>query len=153
MSRHNGKQINMNTFMQKKETVDRKWYIVDAEGANLGRLATQVATILKGKHKVTYTPHVDCGDYVIVINASKVNLTGKKLSDKMYYNHSRYAGGLRERTAGEMLEKYPEEMVERAVKGMLPHNRLGRAMGKKLFVYRDANHKHEAQKPKALEIN
>ena len=89
MSRHNGKEINMNTFMQKKETVDRKWYIVDAEGANLGRLATQVATILKGKHKVTYTPHVDCGDYVIVINASKVNLTGKKLSDKMYYNHSR----------------------------------------------------------------
>ena len=124
MSRHNGKEINMNTFMQKKETVDRKWYIVDAEGANLGRLATQVATILKGKHKVTYTPHVDCGDYVIVINASKINLTGKKVGDKMYYNHSRYAGGLRERTAGEMLEKYPEEMVERAVKGMLPKGPL-----------------------------
>lgn len=153
MSRHNGKEINMNTFMPKKETVDRKWYIVDAEGANLGRLATQVATILKGKHKVTYTPHVDCGDYVIVINASKINLTGKKLSDKMYYNHSRYAGGLRERTAGEMLEKYPEEMVERAIKGMLPHGPLGRAMGKKLFVYADANHKHEAQKPEALKID
>lgn len=145
MSRHNGKEINMNTFMQKKETVDRKWYIVDAEGANLGRLATQVATILKGKHKVTYTPHVDCGDYVIVINASKINLTGKKLSDKMYYNHSRYAGGLRERTAGEMLEKYPEEMVERAVKGMLPKGPLGRQMFRKLHVYKDANHEQMAQ--------
>lgn len=152
MSRHNGKEINMNTFMQKKETVDRKWYIVDAEGANLGRLATQVATILKGKHKVTYTPHVDCGDYVIVINASKINLTGKKLSDKMYYNHSRYAGGLRERTAGEMLEKYPEEMVERAVKGMLPKGRLGRAMYKKLFVYEGETHPHMAQKPEVLEM-
>ena len=150
MSRHNGKEINMNTFMQKKETVDRKWYIVDAEGANLGRLATQVATILKGKHKVTYTPHVDCGDYVIVINASKINLTGKKLSDKMYYNHSRYAGGLRERTAGEMLEKYPEEMVERAVKGMLPKGPLGRSMYTKLFVYAGPEHKHAAQKPEAL---
>ena len=150
MSRHNGKEINMNTFMQKKETVDRKWYIVDAEGANLGRLATQVATILKGKHKVTYTPHVDCGDYVIVINASKINLTGKKLSDKMYYNHSRYAGGLRERTAGEMLEKYPEEMVERAVKGMLPKGPLGREMYTKLFVYAGPDHKHAAQKPEAL---
>ena len=150
MSRHNGKEINMNTFMQKKETVDRKWYIVDAEGANLGRLATQVATILKGKHKVTYTPHVDCGDYVIVINASKINLTGKKLSDKMYYNHSRYAGGLRERTAGEMLEKYPEEMVERAVKGMLPKGPLGRQMYRKLFVYAGPEHKHAAQKPEVL---
>ena len=150
MSRHNGKEINMNTFMQKKETVDRKWYIVDAEGANLGRLATQVATILKGKHKVTYTPHVDCGDYVIVINASKVNLTGKKLSDKMYYNHSRYAGGLRERTAGEMLEKYPEEMVERAVKGMLPKGPMGRDMIKKLHVYAGPEHKQQAQKPEVL---
>ena len=144
MSRHNGKEINMNTFMQKKETVDRKWYIVDAEGANLGRLATQVATILKGKHKVTYTPHVDCGDYVIVINASKVNLTGKKLSDKMYYNHSRYAGGL--------LEKYPEEMVERAVKGMLPKGPLGRQMFRKLHVYKDANHEQMAQKPIELKV-
>ena len=136
MSRHNGKEINMNTFMQKKETVDRKWYIVDAEGANLGRLATQVATILKGKHKVTYTPHVDCGDYVIVINASKVNLTGKKLSDKMYYNHSRYAGGLR----------------ERAVKGMLPKGPLGRQMFRKLHVYKDANHEQMAQKPIELKV-
>ena len=152
MSRHNGKEINMNTFMQKKETVDRKWYIVDAEGANLGRLATQVATILKGKHKVTYTPHVDCGDYVIVINASKVNLTGKKLSDKMYYNHSRYAGGLRERNAQEMITKYPEEMVERAVKGMLPKGPLGRQMYRKLFVYAGSEYEQVAQKPEVLEV-
>lgn len=143
----------MKTFMQKKETVERKWYVIDAEGKNLGRVATKAATILRGKHKATFTPHIDCGDYVIIINASKVNLTGKKLTDKMYYNHSGFPGGLRERNAKEMIEKYPEEMIERAVKGMLPHNRLGRAMGKKLFVYRDANHKHEAQKPKALEIN
>lgn len=143
----------MKTFMQKKENIERKWYVIDAEGKTLGRLATKAAHILRGKHKPTYTPHVDCGDYVIVINAEKVNLTGKKLEDKKYYNHSGYPGGLRERNAKEMIEKYPEEMIERAVKGMLPHNSLGRAMGKKLFVYRDANHKHEAQKPIALEID
>ena len=143
----------MKTFMQKKETVDRKWYIVDAEGKTLGRLATKVATVLRGKHKPTYTPHVDCGDYVIVINADKVVLTGNKLDDKMYYNHSGFPGGLRERNAKTMIEKYPEEMVERAIKGMLPHNRLGRAMGKKLFVYAGADHKHEAQKPEVMEIN
>ena len=143
----------MKPFMQKKETVDRKWYIVDAEGKTLGRLATKVATVLRGKHKPTYTPHVDCGDYVIVINADKVVLTGNKLDDKMYYNHSGFPGGLRERNAKTMIEKYPEEMVERAIKGMLPHNRLGRAMGKKLFVYAGADHKHEAQKPEVMEIN
>ncbi len=142
----------MKTFMQKKETVERNWYVVDAEGKTLGRLATQVASVLRGKHKVTYTPHVDCGDFVIVINAEKVNLSGNKLEDKKYYNHSGYPGGLRERSAKEMIEKYPEEMVERAIKGMLPHNKLGRAMGKKLFVYRGSEHKHEAQKPIALEI-
>ena len=142
----------MKTFMQKKETVERNWYVVDATGKTLGRLATQVATVLRGKNKPTYTPHVDCGDYVIVVNADKVVLTGNKLEDKKYYNHSGYPGGLRERTAKEMIEKYPEEMVKRAIKGMLPHGRLGRAMGKKLFVYRDSNHKHEAQKPVALEI-
>ena len=142
----------MKTFMQKKETVERNWYVVDATGKTLGRLATQVATVLRGKNKPTYTPHVDCGDYVIVVNADKVVLTGNKLEDKKYYNHSGYPGGLRERTAKEMIEKYPEEMVERAVKGMLPHGRLGRAMGKKLFVYRGSDHKHEAQKPVALEI-
>lgn len=142
----------MKTFMQKKETVERNWYVVDATGKTLGRLATQVATVLRGKNKPTYTPHVDCGDYVIVVNADKVVLTGNKLEDKKYYNHSGYPGGLRERTAKEMIEKYPEEMVERAIKGMLPHGRLGRAMGKKLFVYRGADHKHEAQKPASLEI-
>jgi large subunit ribosomal protein L13 len=142
----------MKTFMQKKETVERKWYVVDAEGQTLGRLATKVATVLRGKHKPTYTPHIDCGDYVIVINADKVVLTGNKLDDKMYYNHSGFPGGLRERNAKTMIEKYPEEMVERAIKGMLPHNPLGRAMGKKLFVYAGADHKHEAQKPEVMEV-
>ena len=142
----------MKTFMQKKETVERNWYIIDAEGQNLGRVATKVASMLRGKHKVTYTPYVDCGDYIIVINANKVNLTGNKLEDKKYYNHSGYPGGLRERTAKVMIEKYPVEMMERAIKGMLPHNRLGRAMGKKLFVYSGPDHKHEAQQPKTLEI-
>ena len=142
----------MSTFMQKKETVDRKWYVVDAEGKTLGRLATTVATVLRGKHKPTYTPYVDCGDYVIVINADKVVLTGNKLEDKMYYNHSGFPGGLRERNAKTMIEKYPEEMVERAIKGMLPHNALGRAMGKKLFVYAGADHKHEAQKPEVMDV-
>jgi len=143
----------MKTFMQKKETVERKWYVIDAEGKTLGRVATKAAHVLRGKHKVTYTPYVDCGDYVIIINANKVKLTGNKLIDKKYYNHSGYPGGLRERTAGEMIEKYPEEMLERAIKGMLPHNSLGRSMGKKLFVYRNAEHKHEAQKPETLEID
>lgn len=143
----------MSTFLQKKENVDRKWYVIDAQGKSLGRVATKAATILRGKHKVTYTPYVDCGDYVIVINASKVNLTGNKLNDKMYYNHSGYPGGLRERNAKEMINNYPEEMVERAIKGMLPHGRLGRAMGKKLFVYADENHKHEAQKPIEMKVD
>lgn len=143
---------NMKTFMQTKENIARKWYIIDAEGQTLGRLATKAATILRGKHKVTYTPHVDTGDYVIVINASKIKLTGKKLDDKMYYNHSGFPGGLRERTAKEMVENYPEEMIERAIKGMLPHNRLGRKMGKKLFVYKDENYEQIAQKPEKLEI-
>ncbi len=143
----------MKSFMQKKETVERNWYVIDAAGKPLGRVATKAAHVLRGKHKPTYTPYVDCGDYVIIVNASKVALTGNKLLDKKYYNHSGYPGGLRERTAKVMVESYPEEMLERAVKGMLPHNRLGRAMGKKLFVYRDENHKHEAQKPTALEID
>lgn len=142
----------MNTFMQKKETISRKWYLVDAEGETLGRLATKVATILRGKHKVTYTPYVDCGDYVIVINASKIKLTGNKLDDKMYYNHSGFPGGLRERTAKEMVEKYPEEMIERAVKGMLPKGRLGRQMGKKLFVYAGSEHEQAAQKPEKISL-
>ena len=142
----------MKTYMQRKEDVARNWYVVDAEGQTLGRLATKVANVLRGKHKPTYTPHVDGGDYVIVVNANKVVLTGNKLNDKIYYNHSRYTGGLRERTAKEMIEKYPVEMVERAVKGMLPKGRLGRQMYKKLFVYAEGNHPHSAQKPSALEV-
>lgn len=142
----------MKTFMQKKENIERNWYVIDAEGKTLGRVATKAAHVLRGKHKVTYTPYVDCGDYVIIVNADKVVLTGNKLEDKKYYNHSGFPGGLRERNAKEMIEKYPEEMVERAVKGMLPHNRLGRAMYKKLFVYTGNEHKHAAQKPEAMEI-
>lgn len=140
------------TFMQKKETVERKWYVIDATDLPLGRVATKAATMLRGKHKVTYTPHIDCGDYIIITNANKVKLTGNKLNDKMYYNHSGYPGGLRERNAKEMIEKYPVEMVERAVKGMLPNGRLGRQMYKKMFVYAEAEHKHEAQKPEQISI-
>ena len=142
----------MKTFMQRKEDVNREWYVVDAEGQTLGRLASKVANVLRGKHKPTYTPHIDGGDYVIVVNADKIVLTGNKLNGKIYYNHSRYTGGLRERTAKEMLEKYPVEMVERAVKGMLPKGRLGRQMYKKLFVYEGGNHPHSAQQPKVLEV-
>ena len=141
-----------NTYMQKKETVKRDWYVIDAEGVNLGRLATRVADVLRGKHKPTFTPHIDCGDFVIVVNASKVNLTGNKLNDKIYYNHSGYTGGLRERTAKEMRENYSVEMIERAVKGMIPHNRLGRQVAKKLFVYEGANHPHMAQKPVEMKV-
>ena len=143
----------MKTFMQRKEDVQRDWYVVDAEGQTLGRLASKVANVLRGKHKPTYTPHVDGGDYVIIVNAEKVVLTGNKLNDKIYYNHSRYTGGLRERTAKEMVEKYPVEMVERAVKGMLPKGRLGRQMYKKLFVYEGENHPHSAQMPKELKVD
>jgi large subunit ribosomal protein L13 len=142
----------MNSYMQKKETVTRNWYVIDAEGKPLGRVASKAAVVLRGKHKPTYTPHVDCGDYVIIVNASKVLLTGNKMEDKKYYNHSQYPGGLRIRTAKEMVERYPEEMVEKAVKGMLPKNRLGRSMYKKLFVYAGENHPHMAQKPEEMDI-
>ena len=142
----------MNTFMEKKETVERKWYVIDAENKPLGRVASLAATYLRGKHKPTYTPNIDCGDNIIIVNAEKVALTGNKLEKKIYYNHSQYQGGLRERTAKVMRENYPIEMVERAIKGMLPHNRLGRAMSKKLYVYVGNEHKHEAQKPEALEL-
>lgn len=143
----------MTSYMQKKETVERKWYVIDAEGKSLGRVASLAAKYLRGKHKPTYTPHIDCGDNIVIINAEKVNLTGNKLENKMYYNHSQYLGGLRERTAKTMREQYPVEMMERAVKGMLPHNRLGRQMFKKLFVYAESEHKHGAQKPEVLELN
>ena len=141
-----------NSYMQKKEEVVRNWYVIDAEGISLGRVAAKVANVLRGKHKPTYTPNVDCGDYVIVVNASKVNLTGDKLNKKVYYDHSGYTGGLRERTAREMIENYSTEMVERAVKGMLPKNRLGRQMFKKLFVYEGAEHPHTAQQPSVMEV-
>lgn len=140
-----------NTYMQKKEEIVRNWYVIDAEGKPLGRIATKAAHILRGKNKPTFTPHIDCGDNVIIINASKVVLTGNKLNDKIYYNHSGYTGGLRERTAKVMKESYPVEMVERAVKGMLPKGRLGRQMYRKLFVYADENHPHAAQQP--VELN
>ena len=143
----------MKTFMQKKETVERNWYVIDAEGLPLGRVATKAANLLRGKHKVTFTPHIDCGDYVIIVNADKVKLTGNKLDQKMYYNHSGYPGGLRERNAKTMIENYPVEMVERAVKGMLPHNRLGRQTYKKLFVYAGPEHKQMAQKPVSITID
>ena len=142
----------MTTFMQKKAEVQRKWYIIDATDLPLGRVASKAAHILRGKHKVTFTPHVDCGDYVIILNASNVKLTGNKLTDKMYYNHSGYTGGLRIRSAKEMKERYPEEMIERAVKGMLPKGRLGRQMYKKLFVYDGNEHKHLAQKPVEIKV-
>ena len=142
----------MNSFVQKKETIKRKWYVIDAEGKPLGRVASKAAHILRGKHKATYTPNIDCGDFIIIVNAEKAILTGNKLDKKMYYNHSGYPGGLRERTAREMQERYPVEMVERAVKGMLPHNRLGRQMYKKLFVYVGSEHPHMAQKPEIMEV-
>lgn len=142
----------MKTFMLKKEDIKRDWFIINAEDKTLGKVATLAASILRGKHKPTFTPHVDCGDNVIIVNAKKVILTGNKLEDKIYYNHSGYPSGLRKRTAKTMIEKYPVEMIERAVKGMLPKGRLGRTMYRKLFVYEDSNHKHEAQKPTQLEV-
>jgi len=140
------------TYMAKANEVERKWYVVDAAGQTLGRLASEVATLLRGKHKPIFTPHVDTGDYVIIVNADKIKLTGKKLTDKIYYHHSGYPGGLKQRTAQEMLEKRPERMIELAVKGMLPKNRLGRRMFKKLFVYRGPEHPHQAQKPETYEL-
>ena len=142
----------MKSYMQKKETVERKWYVIDATDIALGRLASRTASILRGKNKATFTPHIDCGDYVIIVNADKVKLTGNKMDKKLYYNHSGYVGGLRVRKASEMIEKYPVEMVERAVKGMLPNGRLGRAMYKKLFVYAGNEHPHKAQQPTVLEV-
>ncbi|MET3291472.1 50S ribosomal protein L13 [Brevibacillus fluminis] len=140
------------TYMAKPLEVERKWYIVDAEGQTLGRLASEVASILRGKLKPEFTPHVDAGDFVVVINADKVKLTGKKLSDKIYYTHSLYPGGLKSKTAGEMLATRPDRMFEIAVKGMLPKNRLGRQIFTKLKVYAGSEHPHAAQKPEAWQI-
>ena len=132
------------------DKIERKWYVVDAEGCTLGRLASGVASVLRGKNKPQFTPHVDTGDYVIVVNADKIKVTGKKLEQKIYYNHSDYVGGMKETTLKEMLAKKPEKVIELAVKGMLPKGPLGRAMNKKLFVYAGPEHKHEAQKPEVL---
>lgn len=142
----------MKSFVAKPLEVERKWYIVDAEGKTLGRMASEIAKVLRGKHKVIYTPHVDTGDFVIVINADKVVLTGKKLDQKMFRWHTGYIGHLRERTYRQMMDTKPEKVVEHAIKGMLPHNSLGSQMYTKLKVYAGAEHNHEAQKPEMLEI-
>ena len=140
----------MQTYMANPDKIERKWYVVDAEGCTLGRLASGVASVLRGKNKPQFTPHVDTGDYVIVINADKIKVTGKKMDQKIYYNHSDYVGGMKETTLKEMLAKKPEKVIELAVKGMLPKGPLGRSMYTKLFVYAGPEHKHEAQKPEAL---
>ena len=140
----------MKTFMASPATIDRKWYVVDAEGKTLGRLASEVAKVLRGKNKAIFTPHIDTGDYVIVINAEKIAVTGKKLDQKIYYHHSDYVGGMKETTLKEKLAKKPEQVIELAVKGMLPKGPLGRQMYKKLHVYAGAEHAHAAQKPEVL---
>lgn len=140
------------TFMANDSNVEREWLLVDAEGERLGRLASEVANILRGKHKPTYTPHVDTGDNVIIINADKIELSGNKLTDKKYYRHSGYPGGLKERSANEMRNNYSERMIEQAVKGMLPKGPLGRKMQKKLHVYAGEHHRNNAQKPKTYEL-
>lgn len=142
----------MKTFMASPATIDRKWYVVDAEGKTLGRLASEVAKVLRGKNKAIFTPHIDTGDYVIVVNADKVKVTGKKLDQKIYYHHSDYIGGMKETTLREMMNKHPERVIEYAVKGMLPKGPLGRQMYTKLFVYAGPYHKHAAQKPETLEF-
>ncbi|MBR6282271.1 MAG: 50S ribosomal protein L13 [Lachnospiraceae bacterium] len=140
----------MNTYMPNPAKVERKWYVVDAEGQTLGRLASEVAKVLRGKNKPIFTPHEDCGDYVIVVNAEKIKVSGKKLDQKIYYHHSDYVGGMKETSLRDMLAKHPEHVIELGVKGMLPKGPLGREMYKKLFVYAGADHKHEAQKPEVL---
>ncbi|HHB91266.1 MAG TPA: 50S ribosomal protein L13 [Anaerolineae bacterium] len=140
------------TYSAKPEEIERKWYVVDAEGKTLGRLASEIAKILRGKHKPIYTPHVDTGDFVIVINADKVRVTGKRLDQKIYYRHSGYIGGLKAVPLRVMLQTHPERVIEHAVKGMLPKNRLGRKMYKKLKVYASPDHPHQAQKPQPLEL-
>lgn len=138
--------------MASPSTVERKWYVVDAEGKTLGRLASEVANVLRGKNKPTYTPHIDTGDYVIVVNAEKIQVTGKKLDQKIYYHHSEYVGGMKEATLREMMQKKPEFVITHAVKGMLPKGSLGRQMLKKLHVYAGPEHNHAAQKPETLDI-
>ena len=140
----------MKTYMANPDKIERKWYVVDADGCTLGRLASEVAKVLRGKNKPEYTPHIDTGDYVIVVNAEKVKVTGKKLQQKIYYNHSDYVGGMRETTLAELLAKKPEKVIELAVKGMLPKGPMGRDMIKKLHVYAGPEHANQAQKPEVL---
>jgi len=142
----------MKSFMASPSTIERKWYVVDATGHTLGRLASEIASILRGKNKPTFTPHIDTGDYVIVVNADKIQVTGKKLDQKIYYNHSDYVGGMKETTLREKMAKKPEDVIYLAVKGMFPKGPLGRQMITKLHVYAGPEHKHEAQKPEVLEI-
>ena len=142
----------MKSFMASPSTIERKWYVVDATGYTLGRLASEVARVLRGKNKPIYTPHMDCGDYVIIVNAEKVKITGKKLYQKIYYHHSDYVGGMKETTLREMMAKKPERVIELAVKGMLPKGPLGKGMIKKLHVYAGPDHEQAAQKPQALEL-
>ena len=142
----------MKTYQANAQDRERDWYLVDAEGKTLGRLATQIANVLRGKRKPTYTPHVDVGDFVIVINAEKVSVTGNKLQDKRYHRHTGYPGGIRSQSLGDLLERRPEEVIRRAVKGMIPRNRLGRQQLRKLKVYAGTEHPHQAQKPGELEI-
>jgi large subunit ribosomal protein L13 len=143
----------MKTISAKADDVKREWFLVDADGKTLGRLATEIASRLRGKHKAIYTPHVDTGDYIVVINAEKVRVSGNKATDKMYYQHSGYMGGLRETSFNDMIKRSPERVIETAVKGMLPRTPLGRAMYRKLKVYAGPEHKHAAQQPRPLEIN
>ncbi|PTH66093.1 50S ribosomal protein L13 [Staphylococcus arlettae] len=140
------------TFMANEANIERKWYVIDAEGQTLGRLSSEVATIVRGKNKATYTPHVDTGDYVIIINAGKIQFTGNKAQDKVYYRHSNHPGGIKSVTAGELREKNPERLLETSIKGMLPSTRLGEKQGKKLFVYGGAEHPHAAQQPENYEL-
>jgi large subunit ribosomal protein L13 len=140
------------TSSAKPHEIERKWFVIDAQGQTLGRLATRVATVLRGKHKPIYTPHIDCGDYVIVVNADKINVTGQKLDQKMYYRHSGYPGGLKQITLRRQLQTHPERVIEAAVRGMLPKNRLGRKMFKKLKVYDGPDHPHQAQQPEPLDL-
>jgi large subunit ribosomal protein L13 len=140
------------TISAKEAEIQRDWYVIDAQGQTLGRLATQTAAVLRGKHKPLYTPHVDCGDYVIIINAEKVHVTGQKMTQKKYYRHSGYPGGLKEISLRDQLQKFPERVLESAVRGMLPKNRLGRRMFKKLKVYPGPDHPHQAQQPKPMEF-
>lgn len=143
----------MKTFMPKAPEVDRKWYVLDLKGVILGRAAIKIANTLRGKTKPIFSPHVDCGDHVIVINARHVAVTGKKVTEKIYYRHTGYPGGLKDETLKEMLDKHPERVIEKAVRGMIPHNRLGRRVFKKLHVYADEAHPHQAQKPEELTIS